>query len=82
MSDSCEEATTPEVIILSKLEWSKLGSSERQWADALQVAKTRGKRLDLAYIEKWAWELDVTRLWESVRRTVFSDPESETTNNV
>jgi hypothetical protein len=58
---------TPEDVILSKLEWSKLGSSERQWQDALQVARTQGQNLDLDYIEKWALELGVYDLWDRLK---------------
>ena len=71
------EMATPEDVILSKLEWSKLGSSERQWADALQVARTQGKRLDLAYLEKWATELGVGDLWRRIRDVVFPGHEEE-----
>ena len=64
------EIATPEDIIISKLEWSNLGSSERQWADALQVARTQGTKLDLAYIEKWSAELGVADLWKRIRDAV------------
>lgn len=69
--ESSLEMATAEDVILSKLEWSKLGASERQWADALQVARTQGKRLDLAYLEKWAEELGVDDLWRSIREVIF-----------
>ena len=71
------EIATPEDVILSKLEWSKMGSSERQWTDALQVAKTQGKRLDLAYIDRWSAELGVADLWERIREAVFPGHEQE-----
>jgi hypothetical protein len=66
---------TPEDVILSKLEWSKLGSSDRQWDDALQVARTQGEKLDQAYIEKWAAELGVADLWKRIRDLLFPDRE-------
>lgn len=50
---------TPEDVILVKLEWSKLGDSERQFMDALNIAKVQGAKLDRAYLEKWAKEIDV-----------------------
>ena len=61
------QIATPEDVILSKLEWSKLGSSERQWQDALQVARTQAERLDLDYIEKWSKELGVWDLWQRIK---------------
>jgi len=60
----------PEDVILTKLEWSKLGESERQWNDALQVARTQRERLDLVYMDKWAAELEVRELWDRLKRMV------------
>lgn len=53
---------SPEDSILSKLEWCKLGESERQFRDALQVAAVMGPALDLAYLRRWAAELGVADL--------------------
>jgi hypothetical protein len=64
---------TPEDVILSKLEWSKLGSSERQWEDALHVARTQKEHLDLAYLEKWAVELGVAEIWHRIRGLVYTE---------
>ena len=48
-----------EDVILSKLEWSKLGESERQFQDAVKVAATKGPELDISYLQQWAVELGV-----------------------
>ena len=48
-----------EDVILAKLEWSKLGDSERQFTDALNVARIQGEKLDREYLEKWARDLDL-----------------------
>jgi len=53
---------SPEDIILAKLDWSKRGESERQYRDALGVAKTQGASLDLAYLRQWAGEIGVSDL--------------------
>ena len=50
---------TAEDVILAKLEWSKLGDSERQFTDALNVARIQGEKLDREYLEKWARDLDL-----------------------
>ncbi|WP_420644431.1 hypothetical protein [Candidatus Leptofilum sp.] len=57
---------TPEDTILSKLEWFRLGgeTSERQWRDILGVIKTRADKLDFAYLQKWAEEIQVSDLLE------------------
>jgi hypothetical protein len=58
--------TSPEDVILSKLEWYRMGGevSDRQWRDILGVLKTRAGELDLDYLRKWANELNVTNLFE------------------
>jgi hypothetical protein len=59
---------SPEDTILSKLEWAKMGSSERQLRDARGVAALQWDRLDVAYLRRWAPELGVTDQLEQVLR--------------
>ena len=61
--------TSPEDIILSKLEWYRMGGevSERQWRDILGVMKTRSGQLDLAYLRKLAKMLKVDDLFERIQ---------------
>ena len=56
--------TSPEDIILVKLDWYKLGdcTSERQWNDIIGVLKVQRKNLDLAYLQHWAIKLGVDKL--------------------
>jgi hypothetical protein len=58
-----------EDVILLKLEWYRLGGemSDRQWGDILGVCKVQGGRLDTAYLEKFADQLGVRDLWDSVK---------------
>ncbi len=59
-----------EDTVLHKLYWYKLGEmvSERQWRDALGVIKVQGKRLDVAYLRRWAVHLGVAELLEDALR--------------
>jgi len=50
---------TAEDTILAKLEWSRMADSERQFNDALNVAKLQRGNLDLTCLEKRARELDI-----------------------
>ena len=52
--------------ILSKLEWVKLGGSERQLEDAGAVVDMQGDAIDRAYLRTWAAELGVLDLLERV----------------
>jgi predicted nucleotidyltransferase len=56
-----------EDLILSKLEWAKMGESERQVKDAAVVLEKRQLKLDRPYIEKWVQELSLTAQWASAR---------------
>ncbi|MFW6107471.1 MAG: hypothetical protein ACOC8A_02150 [bacterium] len=51
--------SSPEDIILAKLQWSKWTESERQYRDALGVAKACGSELDVPYLTEWAKQLRV-----------------------
>jgi hypothetical protein len=59
---------TAEDIVISKLEWAKLGESARQIEDVVGILKVRGKNLDLPYIEKWVHELGLESQWNEARR--------------
>ncbi|HZE82111.1 MAG TPA: hypothetical protein VE604_14505 [Candidatus Polarisedimenticolia bacterium] len=59
---------TPEDIVLSKLEWAKLGKSSRQIEDAAGILKVRADELDVPYIEKWVTELCLTSEWARARQ--------------
>lgn len=56
--------TTPEDIILHKLDWYRLGGgiSERQWKDVLGVISVQRAALDLAYMRRSAAMLGVADL--------------------
>lgn len=51
--------TSPEDIILSKLEWARDSCSQQQFRDALGVAAVQWGGLDLDYLRRWAKELKV-----------------------
>lgn len=65
-ADSEQKAfvTSAEDIILTKLEWFRLGNeiSDQQWRDILGVLKVQAGRLDIDYLHKWAAELNVADL--------------------
>jgi hypothetical protein len=58
--------TSPEDIILKKLQWHEMGGGERHLRDIAGVVRTRGPALDRAYIEQQADALAVMTLWRSV----------------
>jgi hypothetical protein len=58
-------AATAEDILLAKLEWAKLGESERQIRDAAGIIKIQGPKLDVDYVERWAAALDIEDQWRA-----------------
>ena len=53
-----------EDILIAKLEWAKIGESERQVDDAAGVIATQGAALDRSYVERWVQELDLEEQWQ------------------
>jgi hypothetical protein len=59
---------TAEDVILSKLEWARLGGSERQIEDVTGLLAVRGEELDRAYIDLWVAALDLSAQYTAARR--------------
>jgi hypothetical protein len=59
---------TAEDIFLAKLEWAKLGGSQRQIEDAAGILRIRREDLDRDYLRRWVEELDLTAQWEEARK--------------
>ena len=54
---------SPEDTVISKLEWTAMGESERQFRDAVGVIAVQGQAIDRSYIETWVQELGLEELW-------------------
>jgi hypothetical protein len=61
---------TPEDLILVKLEWGRLGDSDRQRTDVLQLVEARWDTLDREYVRTWATQLGLRAEWESILQQV------------
>lgn len=55
-----------EDIVVAKLEWAKLGGSERQIRDVVGVLMVQGPDLDRDYIEGWVSTLGLRDEWDQV----------------
>lgn len=55
-----------EDALLSKLEWAGKANSERQMEDALGIAVAQGEKLDTDYLQRWAAQLGVKDLLDSI----------------
>ncbi|MBT9149206.1 MAG: hypothetical protein DDT27_00975 [Dehalococcoidia bacterium] len=70
---------TAEDIILSKLQWFRLGegTSERQWLDVLGVLQVQGDRLDFPYLQRMAGQMGV----HDLLRQAIEDAAIDTRDN-
>ena len=57
---------TAEDTVLAKLEWARLGESDRQLRDVRGILEVKADALDRAYIERWLDDLGVRELWDRV----------------
>ena len=58
---------TPEDVLLAKLEWAKMGESERQIGDAAGIIRMQRQTLDYRYIEQWVETLALREQWDAAR---------------
>lgn len=59
---------TAEDTIIAKLEWAKLGDSDRQRRDVEGMLGVLAAKLDYSYIERWIDELELRDEWTRVTR--------------
>ena len=58
--------SSPEDVIIKKLEFYKEGQSEKHVRDILGVLKMRGDKVDREYITLWADRLQLTDIWRDI----------------
>lgn len=57
-----------EDTVIAKLEWAKLGESQRQIEDVAGILRIRGPELDMAYITRWVGELGLEAQWDASQK--------------
>jgi hypothetical protein len=62
------DAATAEDLLIAKLEWAKIGDSERQIRDAAGIVAIQGPALDIDYVERWVAALDLEDQWQLARK--------------
>ncbi len=72
---------TAEDVALAKLEWAKLGGSQRQLEDVAGLLRVRGEELDEGYLTRWIQTLGLDAEWQAAQRLAGRDlapPDSPT----
>ncbi len=49
------------------LEWAAMSDSDLQRRDIKSILDTQQDRLDISYIDRWAKELGIEKLWRALR---------------
>jgi len=62
-----------EDIILAKLEWATMGSSQRQIEDVAGILQIRHAEIDREYVENWVKQLGLEDAWLQARRQAGLD---------
>ncbi len=56
---------SPEDVIIKKLEYFKLGGSEKHLRDIIGVLQVQGAWIDREYIENWCARLELEKEWQT-----------------
>lgn len=64
--------SSPEDVILKKLEFFKMGRSDKHPQDIAGMLKISGAEIDRAYIDYWASRLGVVDEWSAMKRRLAS----------
>lgn len=64
---------TAEDVAIAKLEWAKLGESQRQIEDVAGILRLRAADLDVNYIEAWVSKLGLKEQWSAALRAARSE---------
>jgi hypothetical protein len=68
--DYSADFASPEDVIIKKMEYYKLGGSEKHLRDITGIFKISGESIDRNYISRWATELELNEIWEALQRRV------------
>ena len=66
-----------EDVLIAKLEWSRLGDSELQRRDVVQLLERSGDRLDVDYLERWIGELGLKAEWKAIQDRLSDESSSK-----
>ena len=58
---------SPEDVIIKKMEYFRLGGSDKHLSDSAQVLQVSRSQIDRAYIDRWAGVLNLTDIWEVIQ---------------
>lgn len=63
---------SPEDVIIKKMEYYKMGGSEKHLRDIAGIFKIHAENIDTTYIQKWASQLDLLDIWKAIQEKITS----------
>jgi hypothetical protein len=64
----------PEDVIIGKMIYYREGGSDKHLRDIAGILKISGESVDMAYIERWAKDLDLVEIWDRIRTSIVKKP--------
>lgn len=61
---------SPEDVIIKKMEYYRMGSSEKHLRDITGMLKVSGSDIDLAYISRWVKKLGLEDIWNAILKRI------------
>lgn len=69
--DTVASFASPEDVIIKKMQYYKLGGSEKHLRDITGILKVSKDMIDYGYIDRWAERLDVTDVWLAILKRLW-----------
>jgi len=63
---------SPEDVIIKKMEYYKMGGSEKHLRDITGVLRVSGDRIDHAYVSDWTERLGLEEIWNAILARIRS----------
>jgi len=63
----------PEDVILKKMEYFRIGESEKHVRDICGIQKQQGDRIDCEYIRRWTEKMTLLEIWNVVLQRIAAD---------
>lgn len=68
--DTVASFASPEDVIIKKMQYYKMGGSEKHLRDITGILKVSEKMIDYGYIENWSKKLVLSEVWQSILKRI------------
>ena len=68
--DTVASFASPEDVIIKKMQYYKIGGSEKHLRDITGILKVSEGMIDYGYVERWAERLSITDVWQAILKRI------------